>query len=296
MTSVLAQLLAPLRQAEFVTQYWGRRPLLLEGSNDKFRWLFDRERLDRLLVDGHDLHVRATLDRAKTFTRVDSRDAASQVERGASICVSELTRHVPELADVASQVRQELQFVGVVDFRCYWSPPGSGFGTHFDASAVTAIQLEGQKTWTYSTEPALTWPPYQTVLARPPVARPGGLDHRGVDQLGSQTSRLRPGDLLCLPPGHWHEARAGNAESLSLNLAFEFDGGLFELLAPLLRERLLRLPGWRHPPPVSTDPGEEPPAELEAYYSQRFAELHAELDRLLMDDHEILRLWHRRRL
>lgn len=104
----------------------------------------------------------------------------------------------------------------------YLSPDGGGYGLHFDTHPVWIFQLEGAKRWTFSLEPEVADPPFNVLfppdrdrvrlpwieLDRPDTSDP----HRFREIL------LQPGEVLYLPAGCWHGARA-EGHSLALTLA-----------------------------------------------------------------------------
>lgn len=106
---------------------------------------------------------------------------------------------------------------------CYASPHGYGFGTHWDCQAVFVLQIEGSKCWRFSSKPDVQWPP--TLLPGPNVVpelmrRYSWLDVQFPDAREEQFNEqvLKPGDVLFLPAGTWHRARA-IGYSLALTIA-----------------------------------------------------------------------------
>jgi hypothetical protein len=104
-------------------------------------------------------------------------------------------------------IRRALQEILPVAVSCYafWTPPeGRGMLPHRDGSHVIAIQLEGCKEWRIYGGPdqAKSAPGLEAVASAP--------THEFI---------LEPGDLLYLPHGWVHEARAiGDKKSLHLTL------------------------------------------------------------------------------
>lgn len=230
---VLARLLEPLAPAEFAASYCAVRPLLLRGRAGKFDWLLDGARFRALLAER--LAGRADLRcgiHALQHSRADEpltlmswqRIGADQLEQrlaaGETVCVNKLSEEDAGLRGVARAAADELGWTGTAWLNAYLSPPGSGADLHWDAQITTSLQLAGRKRWTYATTPSLAWP-----------ARPAQVDREGVVRYFAPAARqhttrdvelrevvLEPGDLLCLPAGTLHAAKALD-ESLALNLA-----------------------------------------------------------------------------
>ena len=167
--------------------------------------------------------------------------------------------------------------------KAYASPDGCGFNTHFDKGIATTLQIEGRKRWRYSTAPAVCCPTDNAL-----VTPGGGVRYVGrtasslaswervedVNQSSFEEVTLEPGDVLCLPAGTWHDAKA-IGRSLALNLSFQpldFQaflsfalGGLLKRSAPIgagaCRSR-------------TSDAGSNgPPPSLTAFFGDRLAEL-----------------------
>ena len=145
---------------------------------------------------------------------------------------------------------------------------GTPFDVHFDAHEVIALQCEGDKGWTISEvrvdrplDAAEMGPAVQAALR----ARRDEAERR---TLAAFTAR--PGDLVYVPRGQFHNARAAGGRSLHVTFGIRAPSGfdvarraVTDLLAdPLLREQL---------PPAAADPGGERAAALLAEVAARLA-------------------------
>ena len=89
----LSRLVAPLTPAEFVREYWGKRPLFLEGPADKFAGLFDRAAFDRALRrfgeqrERDPLALRACVPDGRCFS-ISPEQVQPLYGLGATICVA----------------------------------------------------------------------------------------------------------------------------------------------------------------------------------------------------------------
>ena len=93
---------------------------------------------------------------------------------------------------------------------------------------MTTVQLEGTKRWRVSPTPGVPFPVDNAFLDESGTIRyngrtPGSLaawERPAVDRDAFVEVLLRPGDVLCLPAGTWHEAKAAGGPSLALNFSF----------------------------------------------------------------------------
>lgn len=287
--SELGDLLAPITPEEFLREHWERRPLHVKGPPDKFEGLFDMQAFIRAVHRQHEqgILIRVSFDREHDsggvgrHLPIDAGEIHRYFTQGASVCVDPIDRGDPHLARLAAAVKRQLGFPGRASVKCYLSPDGCGFNTHFDAAIATTLQIAGRKRWRFSREPGVEFPPNNALVDAggavrysgrlPSSLRPWERVEK-VDEAGFDEAVLEPGDVLCLPAGTWHNAKAiGN--SLALNLSFAplaFPDLLHRALASLLAERT----EWRRGVPASlaAPAGGVPPA-VEEFFRARLAEL-----------------------
>lgn len=232
-----------MKVEEFLSSYFERRPLIVRGTQGKFKHLFEPDDfkfgLERVA------EIRAVFS-GLWQAQIHPADIKEMIKAGASVCVTGIENAHPKLLKVAESIKTELSYGGTVSFRAYLSPPDAGFDLHFDARVATTLQIMGSKRWWFSKAPATEFPnknsPRQIEVLRSKYALPE------LSQLRSVL--LRPGDLLCLPAGTWHRARA-QSMSLSLNLAFDHSGaGVFDVIVAALQEKFGNDPAWRAPLPA----------------------------------------------
>ena len=218
-----------MRPKDFLLDYWGKKPLFVKAArNDKFARLFDMDRFRRAVKNETSVELRGSLDSGASYFSARGADVDTLLKGGATLCADHLETVDQGLRACRDAVARELRYPGLIDFRAYVSPDGGGFDTHFDQRIATVLQIAGQKRWRFSRQPAVDYPEYQAV----PDGK-GGVKHgmnatpdmvRAADFAQPVESEflevvLQPGDLLCLPAGTWHKAKA-MGWSLALNLAF----------------------------------------------------------------------------
>ncbi|HEX8559848.1 MAG TPA: cupin domain-containing protein [Pyrinomonadaceae bacterium] len=281
----IARILEPLGVDEFLSSYFERRPLVVRGTPEKFAHVFTPDQfkfgLDRVT------EIRAVFPGLWQAT-IHPGDIKEMVNAGASICVTGLEEAHPRLLKLAEAIKKELGYAGTVSFRAYFSPPNAGFDLHYDARVATTLQIAGSKRWWFSDEPAAAFPERNSPRQLKILKR----EHNAPEPERMRSVLLRPGDLLCLPAGAWHRARAKNA-SLSLNLAFDHHGaGVFDVIVNALGRKLRSDPAWRAPLPTTPGAGDGtlPPA-VAAILRERVDAMRSALLEMRDSDAALARAW-----
>ncbi|MCP3100120.1 cupin domain-containing protein [Myxococcus sp. K15C18031901] len=305
----LAELLHPVTPEAFLSEYWEKQALFVRGTPEKFKALFDRQRFDQALLHAgfdkrapasfgihafwrnrHDEYAAITLSPDQVREALTSRT---------TVCVNDIGAGDAGLARFAAHIRRQLNLATPVRFNCYLSPPGEGLDTHYDARHAMVIQIAGRKLWRYSRLPATPYPLRNAIVEQDGRVRQS--DNKPIKDVATPDERqfeevlLEPGDLLYLPPGCWHNAKAGDESSLAMNMACE-TVGFFGVLGPELERLLQSRVDWRALVPASlTTPdttGTMPP-EVRGFIASRLTELRDLLGKLSSDDTELERLWRR---
>ena len=280
----LARILSPMAVSEFLGKYFNRKPLFIRGRPGKFDFMFKADELMK--------HLDKVTEITAVFprlwqARIEPADVREMVNAGATICARGLERGHAKLEAIARAVEQEIGYSGTVDFRAYLSPPGTGFDLHFDARVATTLQIAGQKRWWYADQPAVWFP--EDNSPRPGHPRGGG--PLPAKDAAFKTVLLRPGDLLCLPAGIWHAAKADERSSLALNMAFNYlDAGILDFLVFALRTRLQNDPEWRRPLVLGPD-RKGKIVRLQEELTSRGAQMQDALAQLVEDAPSLLDAW-----
>ena len=132
------------------------------------------------------------------------------VSKGASIILNDIEKYNSNLLKIADELQT------LTNGRCqgnlYFSMAShKAFGPHFDLHDVFAIHFEGEKIWNIyeNIEDAPINHPAFVISAEERVKRAGKL----IDQV-----TLKPGDLLYIPRGQYHDALA--SENGAIHVAF----------------------------------------------------------------------------
>ena len=287
-------MLAPLAFSDFIRNFWERLPVYVPGSPDKFTGLFDRETLLALLQPrqgslspsiGYLKAGRDEMGQHTDFQAAPER-AQSLLSTGYTIQIEDIDRYFPPLQNLLAEARRALSISSRMNVACFLSPVASGYGLHFDASAMWVMQVSGQKRWWYSPAPAIAFPQENSI----PTTQEQKRGIHGYKEGDLIEKVLLPGDVLYLPAGVWHRVQAVE-ESLHLCLSL-FPKTALDLLVDLLRERMLGSEEWRRPVNYGLSPSvgpEELEREIERVLSVRLEDMRGVLNGLRPND--LMRLW-----
>jgi hypothetical protein len=219
-----SRLLAPVPLAKFFAQSWGEHALRVPGARNKYTGLFGWQDLNHLLATQRLEPPRlrlakhgagaATLESflqyrvnnsGKRQPHLDVRALNRQLAGGATLNLNAVHEMHPSLAALAKAFARLFLVEPQINlYASFGRQPG--FGPHWDDHDVFVLQLAGQKRWLLYGE-SRRYPLYRD--ARPNEMQP-------LKPLARY--RLRAGDLLYIPRGHWHDAIAVGEPTLHLTL------------------------------------------------------------------------------
>jgi lysine-specific demethylase/histidyl-hydroxylase NO66 len=238
-----AALIAPFDADTFRAQFFGKRPLHIRREGAAGPAVLGWQRFNEVLAltpywneDTLKVYFRSraalrenycdTADlRPGTKAPADPAKVKALLGVGASLIANHIHRVCPEVAAIAHVLERE--FAARVAANAYCSFKGvQAFQTHFDLHDVFALQVEGEKTWHV----------YESRADAPVTPLPPGDE---VEKwLTASRGRLlfeadmKPGDILYLPRGQYHDALTGAQASLhvSFGVTPATGLGLFKLL------------------------------------------------------------------
>ena len=214
-----AGLVRPLTTQEFLdTRYREKRPVLFRAEAPRFASLCSWEQLNELLCSDA-WYVRMKLVKegrnvpSIAYTRpmfglgwrmgaspanssvLDGRRLQAMLRQGASVVLPGIHELHPPIRAVADAIEESLGGYAMINLYASWMA-SPGFATHWDDHDVFILQVAGTKRWQIYGE-TRRFP--LTRDAEPPAEPPGEPVWNGM---------LRAGDVLYLPRGWWHDARA----------------------------------------------------------------------------------------
>ncbi len=259
----LAEFLAPFDADTFRTQYFGQRPLFIRGGSAARAALLPWARFNEVLAltpywNEDTLKVyfksRAALrenycdtadPRAGTPAPVNPAKVKALMGLGASLVANQIHRVCPPIGDVARMLAGQFAARSFANVYCSFRGV-QAFQTHFDLHDVFAVQAEGEKTWRI----------YEARADAPVAPVPPG--DEGEKFLNATRGRvleeivMRPGDLLYLPRGQYHDALTGAQASLHITFGVAPATGL--ALLKLLEKVLTAESAFRAYLPDARDP------------------------------------------
>ena len=173
-------------------------------NNNNFVMMLDKERIK------YNDYSSLSLEASGKFMRPDPEKVQNWVSKGASIILNDIDKANSGLINISNQLQD------ITNGRCqgnlYFSMQSrQAFGPHCDVHDVFAIHFEGEKVWNIYeniennpiNHPLFKYSPEERI-------KKAG---RMIDQI-----TLKPGDLLYLPRGQYHDALA--SKSGSIHIAF----------------------------------------------------------------------------
>jgi ribosomal protein L16 Arg81 hydroxylase len=233
------RMIDPIGEGTFLREYWEQKPLVIErGKPDYYSGVLSMADIDAIVGFRQLKYSQLKIARAeqaqpdKVFY-VDS-DSTSDTNRlfhaydhGDTVALNFAQCYWEPAARLCSALESFFHFPAGVNV--YVTPRNSqGFPPHFDSHDVFVLQVEGAKSWRiYSREDM-----------------PCGMDDSQLiprEMLGAplRVFRLTAGDLLYLPRGYVHEARATDTSSVHVTVgvrSFTWTDLLSEMLVAASQE------------------------------------------------------------
>ncbi|HEU4538993.1 MAG TPA: cupin domain-containing protein, partial [Polyangiaceae bacterium] len=213
---------------------------------------------------------------------------------GATVAVYRVDGVDDSFARWVGDARARLGHAGRTTCSLWLSSRGEGMRPHFDAFSSLHVQLVGSKSWRVAGAPHVRAPRGAGVLLDDGTA---DVDATGfapryerVDRASFSEVTMRPGDVLFVPSGTWHETaceEGGVSASCSLELRH---GSFRQVVTNYLGERFSGEAFWRSMPLApASDEGAE--ARLDAFFARRIDEAIAALEALRDGRFGLKRAW-----
>ena len=173
-------------------------------NNKNFIMMLDRKMYNFSEFSSHNLDVTGN------HLRPDVNKVQNLVSKGASIILNDIEKHNPELTFLSQSFQTITQ--GRCQGNLYFSMEShQAFGPHCDEHDVFAVHFEGEKVWNI----------YENIEKNPinhPLFKFGPEERiKKAGNLIDQVT-LKPGDLLYIPRGQYHDALA--SQNGAIHIAF----------------------------------------------------------------------------
>ena len=281
--TVFDQMLAPCPRETFIADYLDRKPLHVPGAPDRFAHVMSWQMLNQLLSmdswTGTSLELfhngvkappgaycRSVVNRNRMrVMRPDSAKVTALVRQGASLRLNEVETLAPGVLAVTEAIGRTIGAKTSANIYCSWQA-NPALASHCDHHDAYVLHIYGEKAWNI----------YQG-RADNPIEHEifHGLAQAEYDRMKGPVQHrltLRPGDLLYLPRGQFHDALASSAASLHVTISCTEPVGLDWMTR--LWEHAVRDSLFRATLPRADGPGAE--AALRAHLErlcQRFQEI-----------------------
>ena len=227
------QLIAPVTPEDFFGSYFYRKPLHLEGDAGRYSEIFSWRDLNALLrmtaiwsdkslelaKHGRTLPAEAycyegiNRDNARSM-RPDFDRVREHLRQGASLTLNFIGRLTPGLRSISQTFEAVLCAPVNITTFCSWNNVAA-YPSHFDTTSVFVCQISGTKTWHL-------YEGRMNNAANVPGAAAGDFSqehHERAKGALLQTVVMKPGDLLYIPHGLYHDAVASSDASLHISMA-----------------------------------------------------------------------------
>jgi len=227
-------IIAPVTRAEFFADYYDKKPLHIpaadSGNSHRFDKVMNWDRLNTLLnmtpvwnsksllmvLDTKMVPAAAycedSTDRyGNPVQSVDPVKVMDILRRGASLVANDIDSLTPEMRDVSTALENAFTGKVQINLYCSWAAH-KAFTSHFDTHDVMALHVAGEKTWRV----------YENRMPHPVRHRRYGneiyTDLQHTEQKGDVMMEItmRPGDVLYLPRGWYHDALADSPGAIHL--------------------------------------------------------------------------------
>ena len=208
-------LLGGLDPAEFLRDYWQRKPLLIRGAFPDFESPLDPDELAGLACE-EGVEARLVEEHGPdgpwqvSHGPFDEAIFAELPERDWTLLVQAVDHYVPEVAELLEHF-DFLPRWRLDDIMISYAPPGGSVGPHIDQYDVFLIQGLGQRRWQLGGKVA------------DDAAIIPGIDLRILERFDIEPGDdwvLEPGDMLYLPPGWAHHGVSQSDDCMTYSVGF----------------------------------------------------------------------------
>ncbi|HSI38133.1 MAG TPA: cupin domain-containing protein [Methylotenera sp.] len=206
------QFLGGLTPAQFLAEYWQKKPLLIKNAIPDFTGLLSPEDLAGLACED-EVQSRIVQQKGEKWTLkngpFDERVFSKLPNKDWTLLVQSVNHYLPE----ATELLQQFDFIPharLDDLMVSYAPNGGGVGPHFDSYDVFLLQGQGKRLWRISEQDDLS------LVDGAPVRILKNFETK-------QEWLLEAGDMLYLPPqlAHWGIAVSdGTQDCMTYSIGF----------------------------------------------------------------------------
>ena len=201
------QLLNHLTPAQFLAEYWQKKPLLIRQAIPNFKGLLSPDELAGLACE-EDVQARIiSFKKDKWSVKSSPFDEAVFAKLPAkdwTLLVQGVNHYLPEAASLLAQFNF-IPHARLDDLMVSYAPAGGGVGAHVDSYDVFLLQGTGKRRWKISTQTDLS------LVENAPLKILNNF-------VSEQEWLLEAGDMLYLPPqiAHWGISESDDCMTYSI--------------------------------------------------------------------------------
>lgn len=214
-TPHLASMIAPFDTAEFLTNYYGQKPLFIARQQpDFYQHVLTAEQLDEVLFHWPNVASIVNADKDEggrknlknSVTQSHTPSVLNALDDGDTLILDQLDQRVPSLSQFNGALEADLHCP--LQSNIYITPPNAkGFKAHVDDHHVFILQTQGSKAWRVNNLPAKDI----NKLSKNPQSH--------IDEENHRCLTLNAGDLLYIPAYTAHEALSQESYSVHITLS-----------------------------------------------------------------------------
>ena len=201
------QLLNNLTPAQFLAEYWQKKPLLIRNAIPDFKGLLTPNELAGLACED-DVQARIIQQKNEAWKvkhgPFDDKDFAKLPAKDWTLLVQSVNHYLPEATDLLA-LFDFIPHARLDDLMVSYAPKGGGVGAHVDSYDVFLLQGSGKRNWKISAQKDLTLVENQPLKI---------LQNFKTEQEWT----LEAGDMLYLPPqiAHWGISESDDCMTYSI--------------------------------------------------------------------------------
>ena len=201
------QLLNQLTPAQFLAEYWQKKPLLIKNALPNFNGLLSPNELAGLACE-EDVQARIIKNNKGKWSvqnsPFDDSDFTKLPKANWTLLVQNVNHYLPEAADLLAFF-SFIPHARLDDLMVSYAPKGSGIGAHVDSYDVFLLQGAGKRNWKISAQKDLS------LVEDAPLKI---LQNFKAEQEWT----LEAGDMLYLPPqiAHWGVSESDDCMTYSI--------------------------------------------------------------------------------
>ncbi len=203
------QLLNNLTPAQFLGEYWQKKPLLIRQAIPNFKGLLDANELAGLACEEEGQSRIVQFKKSKWSVKkgpFDDADFAKLPKKNWTLLVQSVNHHLPEATDLLS-LFNFIPHARLDDLMVSYAPEGGGVGAHVDSYDVFLLQGSGKRNWKISTQTDLS------LLEDAPLRILKNFKPE-------QEWVLEAGDMLYLPPQIAHFGISESDDCMTYSIGF----------------------------------------------------------------------------